>query len=721
MMSETLTAEKVLQREDFFTINVIDGIATLTIDFRQEKMNVVSPSLMNYFEEAFHQLNTDAAVKGIVLISGKPDFMAGADIQAFKAEKPGDFQPISRKGHALLNFLEASKKPIVAAITGTCYGLGVEMSLACHGRICSDDKRTKLALPEVKLGLLPGGGGTQRLPKLIGVQSALDMMLTGKNIYPRQALRMGLVDEVVNRNKLHTAAVAMVNRIIASGSLHRNRKKTMLDRFLNDTGIGQGIVLKKAREMSAKLTQGNYPAVPEIINCVEIGLKQGMKAGLEAEVIKFEQLILSPESKAMRSLFFGLTDKKKNPWKGKERQLERFGILGAGFMGAGIAEVSINSGIDVLLKDLNAEVIGTAKKGIWQALFKKVIRRQMSRVEADEQIERLRPLTSYQGFDTLDLVIEAVVEKMEVKKAIITELEKNCKPDFIFASNTSSLSLTTMAQHAKNPANVVGMHYFSPVPKMQLLEIVRTPHTSEETLATCYELGTRQGKTCIVVNDCPGFYVNRILAPYLNEVMLMIEEGAELDKIDRMIKKKGMPVGPVALMDEVGIDIGAHIMSGDISEVVKNREGVVVSQGLLKMFEAGYLGKKNQKGYYKYEGKGGKRSGANQAVYQFFGGKPRKGFAFDEVCERSIFLLLNEAVMCLEEGIIQNPTDGDLAAVFGIGFLPFTGGPFRYIDTLGAMNLVKKMRGYEAKYGPKFRPRPMLVDMAEGNKKFYQD
>ncbi len=718
-MSETFTTEKTFVRDDYFTVAVKDGIATLTIDIKPEKMNVVSPSLMKYFEEVFHQLDQDQNVKGIILISGKPDFIAGADINAFKAEKVGDFQPISRKGHELLNFLESGKKPVVSAIHGTAYGLGVEMSLACHGRICSDDKRTKLALPEVKLGLLPGGGGTQRLPRLVGVQAALDMMLTGKNIYPRQALRMGLVDEVVNKNKLHTAALKMVNKIIQSGPLQRKPAKNLLSKFLDNTSIGRGIVIKKAREMSAKMTQGNYPAVPEIINCVELGLKQGVKAGLEAEVIKFERLILSPESKALRSLFFGLTDKKKNPWKGKERELEHFGVLGAGFMGAGIAEVSIASGIDVVLKDLNADIIGNAKKGIWSSLNKKVLRRQMSKVEADEIIERLRPATDYQGFDKVDLVIEAVVEKMEVKKAIIKELEEKAKDNLIFASNTSSLSLTTMANSAKRPENVVGMHYFSPVPKMQLLEIVKTPFTSEEVLATCYELGTRQGKTCIVVNDCPGFYVNRILAPYLNEIMLMIEEGAEVEKIDAHIKKKGMPVGPVALMDEVGIDIGAHIMSGDISEVVKSREGVVVSQGLLNMYQAGYLGKKNKKGYYRYDAKTGKKSGPNPDVYQFFGGKPRKPFSFDEVCERSLLLLLNEAVMCLEENIIMNATDGDLAAVFGIGFLPFTGGPFRYIDQLGAMEVVKKMRVYEAKFGPKFRPRPMLVDMAENGARFH--
>lgn len=709
----------MLKREDFLTIDIQDGIATICLDFKQEKMNVVNPSLMGFFEETFQQLDKDPQVKGIILISGKPDFMAGADINAFKADKPGDFAPISRKGHEMMDFLENSKKPIVSAITGTCYGLGVEMSLACHARICSDDKRTKLALPEVKLGLLPGGGGTQRLPVLVGTRAALDMMLTGKNIYPRQALRMGLVDEVVNKNKLRIAATALVKKLIAQGPLQRKRKKSILDWFLDDTEMGRHIVLKKAKEMTAKLSQGNYPALPQIINCVEIGLKQGRKAGLAAEVEQFEALILSAESKALRSLFFGLTDKKKNPWAGKERAIDRFGILGAGFMGAGITEVSINTGIDVVLKDLKAEVIAEAQKTIWKSLSKKITRKQLSKVEAGENIERVRGVLDYEGFAHLDLVLEAVVENMEVKKKIITEIERECKSDVIIASNTSSLSLTTMAEHAKKPENLVGMHYFSPVPQMQLLEIVKTKYTSEETLATCYELGTRQGKTCIVVNDCPGFYVNRILAPYLNEIMLMVEEGAEVDKLDRIIKKKGMPVGPLALMDEVGIDIGAHIMTGDLSKAAEARPGVVLSKGLLKMFEAGYLGKKNKKGYYKYDGKKGKRNGANPEVYAFFGGALRKDFSFEEVCERSILLLLNEAVMCLEEGIIANATDGDLAAVFGIGFLPFTGGPFRYMDSRGIQNVVESMMKYESTLGPKFKPRPLLMEMAKEGKMFH--
>jgi 3-hydroxyacyl-CoA dehydrogenase/enoyl-CoA hydratase/3-hydroxybutyryl-CoA epimerase len=697
---------------DFFRLVKQDGIATIWLDFKKEKMNIVSPLLVDQFENIFNKINNDTSINGAILISAKPDFIAGADIKAFNAEKVGDFQPISKKGHDLLFMIEKSNKPIVSAISGTCYGLGVEMSLACHGRICSDDPKTKLALPEVKLGLLPGGGGTQRLPKLIGLQNALDMMLTGKNIFPRKAKKIGLVDDVVNKNKLHTAAIKLVKKLITK-SEKKKVKKSTLNKFLDHTSLGRGIVFKAAKKKVTKLTQGNYPAPIEIINCVEIGIKKGAVDGYNAEVIKFEELMLSDVSKALRNIFFNMTDKKKNPYTEQPISTDRIGVIGAGFMGAGITEISINNKIDVSLKDLDEKVISSAKSTIWKTLNKKVKRKQIALVDAKSTIQRAIGQTDYSGFNKLPIVIEAIVENMDIKKKVIKQLEEHCKEDFIFASNTSSLPLTEMAKTAKHPENVVGMHYFSPVPKMPLLEIIKTDKTSNKTLSTCYDLGVRQGKTCIVVNDAPGFYVNRILAPYLNEVLLMIEEGAKISTIDKSIKKLGMPVGPVALMDEVGIDIGAHVMAGEMLDLVAQREGVKVSKALPKMFEAGFLGKKNKKGFYKYDGKKGKKSGENPKAYTFFGSPKQVNFSNQQINERAILLLLNEAVMCLEEGIIENAKDGDIGGVFGIGFLPWSGGPFSYINLFGIDNIVLRMEKQQSKYGAKFNPRPLLIKMKE--------
>ncbi len=705
---------------DFFRLEIKNGIATIWIDSQKDKMNIVSPSLMGDFDQIFNEIALNEKIKGAILISAKKDFIAGADIKSFTGEKIGDFQPTSREGHKMLNQIQQSKKPIISAINGTCYGLGTEISLACHGRICSNDPRTKIALPEVKLGLLPGAGGTQRLPRLVGLQKSLDIMLTGKNIFPYPAKKMGLVDEVVNKSKLHKAAEAMIEKIINKGPLKRKVKKSLLNKILDHTSIGRSVVYSQARKKVLKQTKGNYPAPIEIINCVETGLKKGLKAGYEKEVIQFEQLMISDVSKALRNIFFTMTEKKKNPFSVKPRNTDRFAVLGAGFMGAGIAEVSINKGMDVILKDLNEEVVTNAKKTIWKTISKKVKRKQIKEIQAKSIIQKAIGQTNFDGFNNVNIVIEAIVENMDIKKNVIKQLEDECKEDFIFASNTSSLPLTEMSKAAKNPKNVVGMHYFSPVPKMPLLEIIKTAETSEETLSTCYDLGIKQGKTCIVVNDMPGFYVNRILCPYLIEALLMIEEGVSIEDIDGAITKLGMPIGPITLLDEVGIDVGAHVMSGNMAELLKGREDFKINHSMPKMFEAGLHGRKSKKGFYNYSEKKGrlKKSSPNTDVYQYFGNPKLTKLSEEEINERTMLMLLNEAVWCLEDNIIENAKDGDIGAVLGVGFLPWSGGPFSYMNLLGINHIVSRMKHYASIHGPKFNPRPMLIEMDKNGTTF---
>lgn len=707
-------------KSDLFRLEIEEGIATIWIDSQKDKMNIVSPSLIGDFENVFKEIETNEDIIGAILISAKKDFIAGADIKSFKGEKVGDFQPFSRKGHELLQKIEDSKKPIVSAIHGTCYGLGVELSLACNSRVCSNDSKTKLALPEVKLGLLPGGGGTQRLPRLVGLQASLDMMLTGKNIFPSKAKRIGLVDEVVHQSKLHNAAKKIVLSIIKNNFQRKKVKKSFTVKLLDGTSLGRSVVFSQAKKTVLRLTKGNYPAPIEIIECVKIGLQKGLKAGYEAEVIKFEELILSNVSSALRNLFFTTTDKKKNPYKVDLKNTQKIGVIGAGFMGEGITEVSINSGMDVLLKDLDDEMIHQARKNIWENLNRKVKRRQMSKVSAKTTAQKAVGQLDYKGFNNIDVVVEAIVENMTVKKKLIKELESICKDDFIFASNTSSLPLTEMSEEAKNPENVVGMHYFSPVTKMPLLEIIKTNKTSEQAIATCYEIGKRQGKTCIVVNDAPGFYVNRILCPYLLEALILIEEGVRIEQIDKALKNLGMPVGPVALLDEVGIDVGVHVMSGNMTDLIKDRDGIKLNYSMPKMLEDGLSGRKSKKGFYNYVKKKGKvkKGKVNEGVYKYFDSPVAKKINDKEITERCILILLNEAVWALEEGIIENITDGDIGGVFGIGFLPWSGGPFSYMNQIGISNIVDKMKHYQNLYGNKFQPRPMLIKMVEKNEKF---
>ncbi|RMG85215.1 MAG: fatty acid oxidation complex subunit alpha FadJ, partial [Bacteroidetes bacterium] len=689
------------------------------LDVKHEKMNVISPPLMRVLGDVFQDLNAAPDVKGVVIISRKKDFLAGADIKSFAIEKAGDFRPIQAKGLEMLEQLEKGTKPVVAAIHGTGFGLGTELPLACHARIASDHPSTKMGLPEVKLGLLPGGGGTQRLPRRVGIQKALDMMLTGKAVYAHQAKKMGLVDELTDKNKLHHAAILLTKRLIDGSFKRKKRKKGFVNWFLEDTPIGRNILFAQARKMAMKQSQGNYPAIPAILDAVETGYKKGLKAGYEKELEYFEKLMLTPESKAMRGLFFNMTANKKNPVSPNPKKLNTLAIIGAGFMGAGIAEVSVNKGIFVLLKDIKDEVIAAAKKQIWKGLSKKIKYKSIRPVEAETIMGRLHGQLTYENFDKADIVIEAVLEKMDLKKKIMEEVQKVAKPEVIFASNTSSLSITEMARHAKHPENVIGMHYFSPVPKMPLLEIVKTDQTSDETLAACYDFGIRQGKTCIIVKDSPGFYVNRILGPYMNECLLMIEEGVDFTVIDKALLKKGFPVGPITLFDQVGLDIAAHVV-GSSEKMMGAREGFKISYGVVKMFESGRLGRKNGKGFYLYDKKG-KRKAPDKSVYAFFGARGNVAMPIEEIQNRALMLMLNEAVLCLEEGIIANPTDGDLGAVFGIGFLPFTGGPFRYMDQLGAQKVVSIMTGLAEKYGPKFNPAKTLLNLSKNNKTFHSD
>ena len=707
-------------KSNLFRLEIEKGIATIWIDSQKDKMNIVSPSLIGDFENVFNEIENNDDVIGAVLISAKKDFIAGADIKSFKGEKVGDFQPFSRKGHELLKKIEDSKKPIVSAIYGTCYGLGVELSLACKARVCSNDSKTKLALPEVKLGLLPGGGGTQRLPKLVGLQASLDMMLTGKNIFPVKAKKIGLVDEVVHHSKLHKAAKKLVHDIASNKFKRKKLKKSLIVKLLDGTSIGRSIVFRQAKKTVLKLTKGNYPAPLEIIECVKIGLQKGLKHGYEAEVIKFEELILSDVSFALRNLFFTTTEKKKNPYNIDLKNTQKIGVIGAGFMGEGITEVSINSGMDVILKDLDHKMLHQARKNIWKNLSRKVKRRQMSKVLAKTTAQRAIGQLDYKGFDSIDVVVEAIVENMAVKKKLIKELESICDNDFIFASNTSSLPLTEMSEDAKKPENVIGMHYFSPVTKMPLLEIIKTSKTSKQAIATCYEIGKKQGKTCIVVNDSPGFYVNRILCPYLLEALILIEEGVRIEQIDRALKNMGMPVGPIALLDEVGIDVGVHVMSGNMTDLIKDRDGIKLNYSMPKMLEAGLSGRKSEKGFYHYIKKKGKlkKGKVNQSVYQYFDAPSEKKISDKEITERCILILLNEAVWALEEGIIENIDDGDIGAVFGIGFLPWSGGPFSYMNQIGISTIIVRMKYYQNIYGNKFEPRPMLVKMAEKDEKF---
>ena len=696
-----------------------EGVGIIYLDQPGGNVNKISMDLLNGFTEILHRIESDPEVKGMVLISRKEDnFIAGADNEQFVGMKTSDrLEALSRQGHILLNQMANFPKPFVAAIHGSALGGGLEVALACHYRIATDDPRTVMGLPEVKLGLLPAGGGTQRLPRLVGLQSALDMMLTGKNIYSRQAKRIGLVDEVVHPYALLTAAKAAALKC-AKEPITRKKKQLLLGRLLESTSFSRSLLYKKARQMVQKQTCGNYPAPFKIIDCVEAGLENGLAEGERMEEKSFGELALTPQSQELVQIFFSMTALKKNPLKVEAKPARKIGILGAGLMGSGIASASVMSEMNVILKDVNAEALGRGESVIWGDLEEKVNKRILSSFQRDRIFSLVFSTEGFRGFEKADLIIEAVFEDLDLKKKILQEVEAIMKENAIFASNTSSLPISTIAEASKRPEQLIGMHYFSPVQKMPLLEIIVTPKTVSWVKATAIDIGLRQGKIVIVVNDGPGFYTTRILAPFLNEAMMVLGEGAKIKDIDRAIRQFGYPVGPITLLDEVGIDVGAHV-SKVLGPLFVQR-GIQTDNVMEKLYKAGYKGRKNQKGFYLYgpSARKGKKE-VNKDIYDFFGGRERRDFDEREIQDRLSLAMVNEAAYCLQEGILNSPRDGDMGAVFGLGFPPFLGGPFRYIDRLGHKKALALLEDLEKEHGNRFRPAQILYDMAAKNRRFY--
>jgi 3-hydroxyacyl-CoA dehydrogenase/enoyl-CoA hydratase/3-hydroxybutyryl-CoA epimerase len=694
-----------------------ESVAIFSLDKPGEKVNTLDETMMEQFSDLLDVVEADDTINGIVLISRKKDnFIAGADIEMFKARDTAEeLTELSASGHTILNRIADFKKPVVVAIHGSCMGGGLELSLACHYRIASNHKKTVLALPEVKLGVIPGTGGTQRLPRLVGIQKALGYMLTGKNIYARSAKKIGLVDELIHKDALEEVAIKAVKKLSKSGKTERKDRRSLFEKLLEGNPIGRSIIFSQARKKTLGQTKGNYPAPIYIIDSVKYGYKNGSKKGLVNETKLFGEAGATPESRALVHLFFGMTDAKKNPLESEVKPVQTLGILGAGLMGSGIADVSINKGnYSVLLKDRTMEDAAKGEKAIWVDLNKKTKKRILTDFERDQIFSRVTGTDSYDAFGKADVVIEAVFEDLELKRRIVAEVEANTGNDCIFATNTSSLPISEIAKGAKRPENIIGMHYFSPVQKMPLLEIITTDQTADWVTATAYDIGVKQGKTVIVVGDGPGFYTTRILAPYMNEALLLLEEGASIEFLDSVMKKFGYPVGPMALLDEVGMDVGAHV--GETMAPMFDARGGKSSTKAKELMEAGYMGRKNKKGLYTYESK---KKQVNSDIYKHFGGSNRTNPDADYAQLRMALMMVNEAAYCLQEGILKSPNDGDLGAILGLGFPPFTGGPFRYVDYAGIENVVDRMHQFTDRFGVRFTPAPILLDMAKEGKKFY--
>jgi 3-hydroxyacyl-CoA dehydrogenase / enoyl-CoA hydratase / 3-hydroxybutyryl-CoA epimerase len=715
-----------------------DGVAVVVYDVPGETVNTLKASFAADFERIFAEVARDPAVVAAVIISGKPDgFIAGADIDMLKAARTAaEAEALCRTGHAALQKLADLGKPVVAAVHGAALGGGFEVALACHGRVLSDDRKTVFSFPEVQLGLLPGANGLERLAEIVGLQVALDHGLTGKTMRAAKAKSLGVADDVVPVSILLEVAVALAKKLAAAGRPFGRRapKKAKslqaeLTAFaLEKNPLGRRLLFRKAREGVRAKTGGHYPAPERIVDVLETWAEKGFAAAREVEAKAFGELVVSSVAHRLIEVFFAQTALKKDTGVADPavtpRKVEKVEMLGAGLMGAGIAYVTLQAGIPVRLKDKDDAALGRGLKYVADILDGDVKRKKLTRLERDQKLALVTGAVDYSGIRSADLVIEAVFEDLAVKHKVLREVEAEAREGFIFASNTSSIPITQIAAAAKHPENVVGMHYFSPVHKMPLLEVIQTKHTAPEVVATAVAVGKKQGKTVIVVNDGTGFYTSRVLGPMMNEASYLLTEGVSVEAIDKALTAWGWPVGPIALLDEVGIDVAAHV--GPIM-LAAFGERMEPPPTMTKLIADDRKGRKNERGFYLYGAaakKKGKGKHVDESIYGVLGlAVPRAGakpkVAVEEIQMRCSLQFVNEALHCFGEGIVRSARDGDIGAIFGLGFPPFRGGPFRYVDALGASEVLKRIEGYQQRFGKRWTPAPALVERAREGKRFY--
>jgi 3-hydroxyacyl-CoA dehydrogenase/enoyl-CoA hydratase/3-hydroxybutyryl-CoA epimerase len=701
-----------------------DGIAIITIDLAGESINKVTAGMRAEFAEMFGRLESDTTVKGVVLISAKPDtWLAGADIDEFLTlTSVADAEALIRGGQALLARLESLRVPVVAAIHGACLGGGLETALACRYRVATDHPKTILALPETQLGIIPGAGGTQRLPRLIGLQRALDMILTGRNVRAEKAYQMGLVDELVHPAILRSVAIDRA-RQLGAGTLesrHSPKGRGPAGILLEDNPFGRSIVFKKARESVMAKTHGHYPAPLAALHAVQIGYDRGSDAGFREESRAFGELAMSDVARELMFLFFATTALKKDPGvtghAPAPHEIETLGVLGAGFMGAGIASIAVQQNTPVRLKDTDLARVGKGIAAVSEVLKERLKKKQITRLQYEDELLLAGGTAEYTGFGRASLVIEAVFEDLDLKHRVLREVEPLLQASAVYASNTSTIPIGQIAEAAERPNRVLGMHFFSPVHKMPLLEVIVTPETDADATVTAVAYGKRLGKTVIVVNDAPGFYTTRTLSAYMNEAGRLLDEGASVEAIDAALVAFGFPVGPLTLLDEVGIDVG-----GKVGQVLSEAFGgrMSPSESLRRVVESGRTGRKGRLGFYQYD-VGGKKGEVDPSVYEVLpGGVQRRPIDPEEIQRRCVLAMVNEAALCLDEGVLRSPRDGDVGAVFGIGFPPFRGGPFRYVDSQGAARVVDDLELLNERFTGRFAPASLLVSQARGQRRFY--
>tara|TARA_Y100000385_G_C13087678_1_gene637199 strand:+ start:33 stop:2108 length:2076 start_codon:yes stop_codon:yes gene_type:complete len=678
-----------------------DEVVTVIFDQENSSANVFNENMFTELDEQLTFIeNNQKDFRGVIFKSAKPSiFIAGADLKSFADDPtPERISYLIKLGQQIFDRIENLCIPTVAAINGACVGGGYELALACDHRVATLDSSTKIGLPETMLGILPAWGGSTRLPRMIGIANAMNIILGGKVVVPKLAYKYKMVDKLVYKEYLDSAAKSLLH----------NGKKKYKKHTLNRFPL-KYIAKSKAIKNVMKLTGGVYPAPLKAIDVMINGLGVSHQESLKLEEQAFAELLTSDVANNLVNIFF-LQERSKKTKSDKDFKVTNTAVIGAGVMGAGIAQWISSRGIKVLLKDIKPEFVAKGIASINKLYSAAVKKRVMTKSEASSKFDNVTPITESIPMKNIDLVVEAAIEQLEIKQNLFAELETLVRDDTILATNTSALSIVDVAEKMQHKERVVGIHYFNPVHKMKLVEVVRGECTSEETILKATQFVKKTGKLPVIVKDSPGFLVNRILMPYLIEAVNLANHGINIEHTDKLLRKFGMPMGPFRLIDEVGGDVCQHVAD----DLLNRLETKFPNSNLLRrMIEEGNLGKKTGQGFYKYN-KGKSNGVCDVPVNDNFNINCEN----EEIVDRLILIMVNEAVRCLQEKVVESPKDVDFGMIMGTGWAPFRGGPISYCDNLGADEVVKKLNklATKSKY---FEPCEMLIEYANKNKKFY--
>ncbi len=710
--------------------------AVMWLDVRQRSHNVLNREVLTDLREALVRVAADRDIKRLVIASRKSGgFLAGADLHSFAGvTSTEEARAMSALGQQIFGMVAALPQTTVAVIHGMCLGGGLELALACDYRVVVDRPDTKIGLPEVKIGLVPGWGGTQRLPRVIGLERAFQVILQQREVDAAKAREWGLADATAPSTD---EALAVVVRDLAA-RMDREPKRpkdrlplrTWRQRLLEGSGPGRWLLFRGVERILRHKVPDDMPAPAAALNAVRIGLRQGLAAGLAAEQEAIGRLAMTSACRNLITLFFLFEQARKgglSPFAadvGSSREIRRVGVVGAGTMGAGIAQLAALKGFQVIVREVNATALDAGAKKIEELFQKAAERGLISREEAEQKFARVQRTTGWEDFEGVDLVIEAVVEDLNLKRDVFRELEGRVRPDAILATNTSSLSVAELQKTCRHPERVAGLHFFNPVHRMKLVEVIQAPDTAAAVVAALETWAAGVGKTPVVVRDSPGFIVNRILMPYINEAGLLVAEGMAVDQVDRVMRRFGMVMGPLRLLDQVGLDVAAHI-ARSMESLFGGR--LPRQPGLERMAASGWLGVKSGKGFYVYDGKRPRvheealaalRSEAGVSATPTPGVRSARERLAD-ARDRMVFLMVNEAAACLGEGLSERAEVIDLAMVLGTGWAPHRGGPLRYADECGSGKVLQTLEQLARCYGPRFEPSAELRRRSQSGKPFY--